>query len=48
MSFLLTLNPLDPTGYPKIKFLGAKREVEKYIDKLQDAIEVKIIIKIFF
>lgn len=47
ISFLLTLDPLDPSGYPKIKFLGAKNEVEKYIDKLQDSIEVCSKLKIF-
>ncbi|KAL7293375.1 hypothetical protein TKK_0013141 [Trichogramma kaykai] len=36
LSFILTLNPLDPTGYPNIKFLGAKKEVEKYRDMIQD------------
>ncbi|XP_031789525.1 E3 ubiquitin-protein ligase FANCL isoform X2 [Nasonia vitripennis] len=36
LSFLITLNPTDPTGYPKIKFLGAKNEVEKYRDMIQD------------
>lgn len=42
LSFFITLNPIDPTGYPTIKFLGAKTEVEKYRDMIQDedAIEV--------
>lgn len=42
LSILLTLNPLEPLDYPKIKFLGANKEVEKYKDKIvdEDSIEV--------
>ncbi|XP_014218744.1 E3 ubiquitin-protein ligase FANCL [Copidosoma floridanum] len=36
LSVFITLDPNDPTGYPKLVFIGAKNEVEKYRDLVQD------------
>ncbi|KAJ8687439.1 hypothetical protein QAD02_023233 [Eretmocerus hayati] len=36
VSLLVTLNPLDPTGYPNLKFLGINKVVEEYTNLLQD------------
>ncbi|XP_058793457.1 E3 ubiquitin-protein ligase FANCL isoform X2 [Phymastichus coffea] len=36
LSLYIKLNPLDPSGYPIMKFVGADVEVEKYKDKIAE------------
>ncbi|XP_011495738.1 PREDICTED: E3 ubiquitin-protein ligase FANCL [Ceratosolen solmsi marchali] len=36
LSCLITINPLDPTGYPMIKLLGVQNEVDKFRNLIQD------------